>query len=57
LVVVGMGAALIHVMLGWLGEAVHPSLSRGRPVILGSAIGLAWGILFVVAAHRIDTLG
>ena len=57
LVVVGISAALLHLMLGWrLGQAVHPSLGGSRPVILGSVSGLAWGILFGVATSRIDTI-
>ena len=56
LVLVGIGGAALHVMLGWLGQAVHSSLGGSRPVVVGSASGLMFGLVFAVAVSRIDTL-
>jgi hypothetical protein len=56
LVVVGICAAVLHLVFGWLSEAVHLSLGSSRPVILGSASGLLYGLVFGVAVSRIDTL-
>jgi hypothetical protein len=56
LAVVGISSALLHLMLGWLAQSVHPSIGGSRPVVLGSVAGLVCGIVFGVAAGRIDTL-
>ena len=56
LLVVGVAASALHVMLGWLGQAVHPSFGSSRPVILGAASGMLCALVFGVAVTTIDTL-
>ena len=56
LIIVAVAATALHFILGWLGQAVHPTLGSHRPLTLGVAAGVVSAFLFGSAVATVDTL-